>query len=88
MIEVYNILNEKYDQDACTILKLWKDMAPRSSIRRTSLKLYPQRARTQLRKYSFAMRVAKYWNSLPEKIVTIFQCRIQRFLYTGLYFFL
>ena len=27
-------------------------------------------ARTQLRKYSFAMRGVKYWNSLPEKIVT------------------
>ena len=61
MIEVYKILNGKYDQDACTILKLWKDMAPRSSIRGNSLKLYPQRARTQLR---------KYWNSLQEKIVT------------------
>jgi hypothetical protein len=45
----YKILNGKYDQDACTILKLWKDMAPTSSIRGTSLKLYPQRARTQLR---------------------------------------
>jgi hypothetical protein len=61
MIEVFKILNGKYDQDACTILKLWKDMAQRSSIRGTSLKLYPQRARTQLR---------KYWNSLQEKIVT------------------
>ena len=70
MIEVYKILNGKYDQDACTILKLWKDMAPRSSIRGNSLKFYPQRARTQLRKYSFAMRAVKYWNSLPEKIVT------------------
>jgi hypothetical protein len=70
MIEVYKILNGKYDQDACTILKLWKDMTPRSSIRGNSLKLYPQRARKQLRKYSFAMRVVKYWNSLPEKIVT------------------
>jgi hypothetical protein len=65
-----SLLNCKYDQDACTILKLWKDMAPRSSIRGNSLKLYPQRARTQLRKYSFAMRVVKYWNSLPEKIIT------------------
>jgi hypothetical protein len=70
MIEVYKIINGKYDQDACTILKLWKDMAQRSSIRGTSLKLYPQRARTQLRKYLFAMKVVKYWNSLPEKIVT------------------
>jgi hypothetical protein len=70
MIEVYKILNGKYDQDACTILKLWKDMTPRSSIRGNSLKLYHQRARTQLRKYSFAMRVVKYWNSLPEKIIT------------------
>ena len=61
---------ENTTQDACTILKLWIDMAPRSSIRGNSLKLCPQRARTQLRKYSFAMRVVKYWNSLPEKIVT------------------
>ena len=52
------------------LLQLWKDMAPRSSIRGNSLKLYPQRTRTQVRKYSFAMRVVKYWNSLPEKIVT------------------
>ena len=44
MIEVYKILSGKYDQDAWTILKLWKDMAPRSSIRGNSLKLYPQRA--------------------------------------------
>ena len=70
MIEVYKIINGKSNQDTCTILKLWKDMAPRSSIRGHSLKLYPQRARTQLRKYSFAMRVVNYWNSLPEKIVT------------------
>ena len=50
MVEVYKILNGKYDQNLCTILKLWKDMAPRSSIRGNSLNVYPQRARTQLRK--------------------------------------
>ena len=61
---------ENTTQDACIILKLWIDMAPRSSIKGNSLKLYHQRARTQLRKYSFAMRVVKYWNSLPEKIIT------------------
>ena len=32
MIEVYKILSGKYDKEACSILKLWKDMAPRSSI--------------------------------------------------------
>jgi hypothetical protein len=37
MIEVYTIINGKYDQDACTIVKLWKDMAPRSNIRGNSL---------------------------------------------------
>jgi hypothetical protein len=42
MIEVYKILNGKYDQDACTILKLWKDMAQRSNIRGNSLKLIPK----------------------------------------------
>ena len=69
MIEVYKILGGLYDEDASSMLKLWKYMAPRTSNRGNSLKLYPQRAKTTLRKKSFALRVVKYWNSLPEKVV-------------------
>ena len=70
MIEVYKILTGKYDKDATHCLKLWKDMAPRASDRGHSMKLYPQRARTRLRKNAFAIRTVHTWNSLPEHVVT------------------
>jgi hypothetical protein len=70
MIELYKILNGKYDRQAAPFIKLWKDMSIRTGVRGNSLKLYPQRARTELRKNSFAIRVAKTWNNLPESIVT------------------
>ena len=45
-------------------------MTPRTSERGNNLKLYPQRAKTAIRKNSFALRVVKYWNSLPDVVVT------------------
>ena len=74
MIELYKILSGKYDREAAPFVKLWKDMSVRTGVRGNSLKIYPQRARTELRKNpgknSFAIRVAKTWNNLPESIVT------------------
>lgn len=70
MIEVYKIISGKYDHDASECLKLWKDMAPRKSERGHSLKLYPQRAKSTLRKNSFAIRSVSLWNSLPENVVS------------------
>ena len=70
MIEVFKILTGKNDKDATHCLKLWKDMAPRASDRGHNMKLYPQRARTQLRKNTFAIRTVHIWNSLPEHVVT------------------
>ena len=70
MIEVYKILTGKYDKNATHCLKLWKDMAHRASDRGHSMKLYPQRARTELRKNAFAIRTVQTWNSLPEHVVT------------------
>ena len=33
MIELYKILNDKYDREAVPFIKLWKDMAPRAGTR-------------------------------------------------------
>ena len=42
LIEVYKMLNGEYDNETCRFLKLWKDMAPRSSTRGHGKKLFPQ----------------------------------------------
>ena len=70
MIELYKILNHKYDREAAQFVKLWKDMTSRTGVRGNSMKIYPHRARTELRKNSFVIRTAKIWNNLPENIVT------------------
>ena len=36
MIELYKILNNKYDREAAPFIKLWKDMAPRAGARGNS----------------------------------------------------
>ena len=71
MIELYKILNDKYDREAAPFIKLWKDIAPRAGARRNSKTLYPQRVKSEMRKHSFAIRVVKSWNSLPEEIVSV-----------------
>ena len=70
MIELYKITNGKYDHEAASFVKLWKDMAIRTGVRGNHLKIYPQRAKTELRKNSFAIRISKTWNNLPETVVT------------------
>ena len=51
------------------LIKIWSDMAPRVSQRGQNLKLYPQYAKYDIRKYSFALRVTSKWNSLPDTAV-------------------
>ncbi|KAK3084399.1 hypothetical protein FSP39_012905 [Pinctada imbricata] len=58
MIEVFKILTGKYDKNASHCLKLWKDMAVRSSERGHNMKLYLQRAKSQIRRNIFAIRTA------------------------------
>jgi hypothetical protein len=43
MIELYKILNDKYNREATPFIKLWKAMAPRAGERGNGKKLYPQR---------------------------------------------
>ena len=69
MIEVYKIITEKYDPKIGQLLKMRNDQTSRSTLRGNSKKLYTQRARLDVRKYSFSIRTAQVWNSLPEKVI-------------------
>ena len=59
MIKLYKILNDTYDREAAPFIKLWKDMSPRAGARGNSKKLYSQRAKSEMRKNSFVIRVVK-----------------------------
>ena len=70
MIEVYKLLHGKYDSDISNIVKLHKDSDTREGKRGHSLKLFIERACTNVRKESFSLRVTRLWNDLPEVVVT------------------
>ncbi len=69
MIQCYKILHGIYDPLPSPILRLHRDCVLREGVRRDDLKLYLNRANTNLRKHSFPIRVVKTWNGLPNKIV-------------------
>ena len=70
MIEVYKLLQGKYDSDVSNIVKLHKDSDTREGTRGHSLKFFIERACTNVRKKSSSLRVTKLWNDLPEVVVT------------------
>ena len=69
MIEIYKILTEKYDKNVSDFIKLWINQTQRSSERGHGFKLFPQRAKLDLRKHSFTVRTSQIWNSLPDYVV-------------------
>jgi hypothetical protein len=69
MIEVYKIIQGHYDPEASTIIKLMNDTEQRFSTRTNSRKVIYNRANTNIRQNSFSIRIARYWNNLPENIV-------------------
>ena len=70
MIEVYKILNNKYDPLVCDILLLHTTHYPDSCSCSHSKKLLDRSHTLDLRKFSFSMRSTNIWNSLPEKVVS------------------
>ena len=69
MIELFKITSGIYDQETCSFIKLWKDVAPWTGLRGHNKKIFPQQARTSLRKNSFSLRNINTWNNLPEDVV-------------------
>ena len=69
MIEIYKIVSGKYDNQASNFIKLRKDHVQRDQGRGNSKKLLVQRPKLNTRKYSFSVRSASVWNSLPEEVV-------------------
>ena len=69
MIEIYKIVSGKYDHQASNFIKLRKDHVQRDQGRGNSRKLLVQRPKLNIRKYSFSVRTANIWNSLPEEVV-------------------
>ena len=62
MIEVFKIIHNLYDIESSP--KLFK--SSRTGNRGDTLKLFTRRAKTNIRKYAFPIRVTEPWNSLPE----------------------
>lgn len=66
MIETYKIMTAKYDQEVCEgIFKLSEEQQTWGHV----LKIFKQRSRLNIRKYSFVNRVIDRWNSLPEYVI-------------------
>ncbi len=68
LIETYKMLSGKdYDPDVADFLPVNQPLS--TNLRGHSKKLFLQRAENSLRKNSFAIRIVKIWNSLPEDVV-------------------
>jgi hypothetical protein len=70
MIEVYKIINEKYDKEVGDFVKLRKDHITREEGRGHSKRVYIERPKLNLRKHSFTVRIGKLWNNLPENVIS------------------
>ncbi len=66
MVEVYKIVNQKYDPDVANFLPRNQDTRTRGH----KLKLKKAHAHSNLRLKFFSMRVVNTWNDLPEEVVT------------------
>ena len=71
MIATYKIINEKYDPEASSFLKLLSSSGNKFNRRNNSNKIVQHRFKTSLRKNSFAIRVEKVWNKLPDQVINV-----------------
>ncbi len=84
LIETYKMLSgEDYDCDAANFLQL--NQSSTTNLRGHNKKLFLQRAESTLRRNSFAIRIVKIWNSLPEVVVNApsintFKNRLDKFM--------
>jgi hypothetical protein len=65
LIEMYKLTHGIYDKETTNFIKLWENVANKTSKRGHSLKLFPQRASKEIRKNSYITRTTPKWNNLP-----------------------
>ena len=70
MIEAYKVLNGRYDNKVSKFVTLHHDVAPLSTTRGHSKKLYKKKCNLKLREHFFSNRVTRVWNSLPEDTIS------------------
>ena len=66
MIEVYKILTEKYDNTASHLVNIRESSITRGS---KDKKIFQLRARTNVRKNFFSLRIANLWNELSLSVI-------------------
>ena len=66
LIEVFKIVNEKYDPEVCSDFFTF---AETSVTRGHSKKIFKTQSRLEVRRNSFRNRIVDIWNSLPQKVV-------------------
>jgi hypothetical protein len=59
IIELYKIVTGKYDKSAGNFIKMWNDNTTRPGNRGHPFKIYPQRAKLDLRKNNFSIRTTQ-----------------------------
>ena len=69
MIQVFKIICGYYDSNVTNFMKMRNDHTTRDRGRGHTKQLFQQRPIHQNREFSFSVRVAKIWNSLPEHVV-------------------
>ena len=86
MVEVFKMLNNKYDQDTVpNIIKC------NNKTRGNSQKIQTERTKYDRRKFSFCVRTTSIWNSLPEEVikslsVNMFKNRLDKFWSTQMFY--
>src|SRR5260221_13635504 len=80
IIEMYKIQTGKYDKELSPKLKTIDSTRTRGN----ALKLEVERAKYDIRKYSFSVRSVKIWNSLPDLVIkaetmNVFKNRLNKF---------
>ena len=61
------VINGIYDRNTTQFVKLWKGMIQRTRPWGNPNRIFSQRATYNIRKYSFAPRMATLWQSLPKE---------------------
>ena len=69
MIETYKILSGKYDPEVSNLFNINTNSNRQDGTRGHIFKLYKNRSRLNIRKYSFCNRIVNTWNSLPSHVV-------------------